>query len=97
MPIPRKGLRDIHTRRERAGSQTQAYTAYLRLLCIEMEKSLRELERRAAQHRLAIVENRLSALEREKKVLSSTVGTSAVGPRGAPPTSPTKGGLHIRY
>ncbi|MFX1739898.1 hypothetical protein PXJ20_31760 [Paraburkholderia sp. A1RI_3L] len=97
MPIPPKGLRDIHTRRQRAGSQAQAYTVYLRLSCIEMEKSLRELERRAAQHRLTIVENRLSTLEREKKVLLSTAGTSAVGPREASPASPAKGGFHIRY
>lgn len=95
MPSPRKGLHDIPARQARSRQALPACSLYMQISCIEMEKSRRELELRAAQRRMLKVEQRLAELEREKAALFAALGESSP----PPPESPAAevGGMRIEY
>lgn len=100
MPIPSKGLRSSVPQRTRRAKALPAYSVYLRIACIEMEKGRRALERRAAEGRIAKVARRVAELEREKAALTATLGDAApdvAAESTETPSLPAPGGFPIRY
>ncbi|AIO69388.1 hypothetical protein [Burkholderia oklahomensis] len=91
MPIPRKGLHDIRARRTSGTTAMPVHSMYMRISCIEMEKSRRDIERRAAQRRIDSVDSRLADLEREKARLYAAIETEA------PQAADIGGSFRIRY
>lgn len=96
MPTARKGLHDIPSRQARGRQALPAYSLYMQISCIEMEKIRRELELSAAQRRMLKAEQRLAELEREKALLVAALGEpSAPAPASAAGADP--GGIRIKY
>ncbi|AOJ06473.1 hypothetical protein [Burkholderia mayonis] len=91
MPIPKKGLHDIRARHTPTSAAMPVHSMYMRISCIEMEKSRRDIERQAAQRRIASVDSRLADLEREKARLYAAIESEA------PQVGDIVGSFRIRY
>ncbi|WP_231752735.1 MULTISPECIES: hypothetical protein [Burkholderia] len=67
------------------------HSMYMRISCIEMEKSRRNIERQAALRRIAAVDGRIADLDREKARLHAAIENEA------PQTGDIRGSFQIRY
>ena len=102
-----KGLRDLRTRAGRVDRAHIPYMAYMKISCLEMEKSRRVKERQSAQSRIDSIDARVAELDAEKAALLVQLGERSA--RGAVRPTPggsndeqgagaeTKGRFKIRY
>ena len=105
MAIPTKGLTNIRTLSGRVDQVSLPYRSYMQITCLEMEKARRDMERKSASRRIALIDARLDEIEKAKQDLLQAVATSGQGTsRGACPASSLKpaprrsaGGFKIRY
>jgi hypothetical protein len=69
MATPLRGLTSIRTLAGRVNQTFSPYRAYMQITCLEMEKSRRLEEHRAASVRIAAINARLADIERQKQGL----------------------------
>ena len=104
MAIPTKGLNNIRTLSGRVDQVSLPYRGYMQITCLEMEKVRRNMERKSASQRIALIDARLDQIEQAKQDLLQAV--AAPGP-GMPARLPgldlkpaprrSAGGFKIRY
>jgi hypothetical protein len=104
MAIPTKGLNNIRTLSGRVDQVSLPYRGYMQITCLEMEKARRNMERKSASQRIALIDARLDQIEQAKQDLLQAV--AAPGP-GMPARLPgldlkpaprrSAGGFKIRY
>ena len=104
MAIPTKGLNSIRTLSGRVDQAALPYRSYMQITCLEMEKARRDMERKSASQRIALIDARLDEIEKAKQELLQALATSGQGvPRRLPglDLKPTPrrsaGGFKIRY
>ena len=105
MAIPSKGLNQIRTLSGRVDQLSLPYRSYMQITCLEMEKARRDMERKSASRRIALIDARLDEIEKAKQDLLRAVAASGQGMmpgrlpglelRPAPRRS--AGGFKIRY
>ena len=105
MAVPTKGLTNIRTLSGRVDQVSLPYRSYMQLTCLEMEKARRDMERKSASRRIALIDSRLDEIEKAKQDLLRAVAASGQGMmpgrlpglelRPAPRRS--AGGFKIRY
>lgn len=83
MATPRRGLGSIRTLAGRVNQTFSPYRAYMQITCLEMEKSRRLEEHRAAAERIAALDARLEDIEKQKQSLEDSL--TQAGARVAPP------------
>jgi hypothetical protein len=104
MAVPTKGLNNIRTLSGRVDQVSLPYRGYMQITCLEMEKARRNMERKSASQRIALIDARLDQIEQAKQDLLQAV--AAPGP-GMPARLPgldlkpaprrSAGGFKIRY
>jgi len=90
MSVPSRGVRDIRTFSGRVDQVALPYRAYMRISCLEMERSRRDQEKSSAMDRVGILNGRIREIEAEKDALLQGLGERVAGrPSGlkAPPPS----------
>lgn len=102
MPIPTKGLSSIRTLSGRVDQVALPYRSYMQITCLEMEKARRNMERKSASGRIAVIDARLAEIEQAKLELLQSLadqGTSPHCSRVDPKPAPSRsaGGFRIRY
>ena len=104
MAIPTKGLNSIRTLSGRVDQVSLPYRSYMQITCLEMEKARRDMERRSASRRIALIDARLDEIEKAKQELLQAVATPGQGMPGRLPGLDLKpaprrsaGGFKIRY
>jgi len=100
MAIPTKGVNNIRTLSGRVDQVSLPYRSYMQITCLEMEKARRNMERKSASERIALIDARLEQIEKTKQKLLQAVTTS--GQKGAgrdlkPAARRSAGGFKIRY
>lgn len=68
-----RGLANIRTLAGKVNQTFSPYRAYMQITCLEMEKSRRLEEHRAASERIAALDARLEDIERQKQSLEQTL------------------------
>ena len=104
MAIPRRGLTNMRTLSGRVDQVTLPYRAYMQITCLEMERSRRDTERKAASKRVREIDARLGEIDKEQKELLRAVadpkkaGSSRLPGLELKPARPkSAGGFKIRY
>lgn len=104
MAIPSKGLNQIRTLSGRVDQLSLPYRSYMQVTCLEMERARRDMERKSADRRIALIDARLEEIERAKQVLLQAVSAGEQGiparSRGLevrPASRRSTGGFKIRY
>jgi hypothetical protein len=104
MAIPTKGLTNIRTLSGRVDQVSLPYRSYMQITCLEMEKARRDMERKSASQRIALIDARLDEIEKAKQDLFQAVARRGQGtPVGLPgldlKSAPRRsaGGFKIRY
>ncbi|MGA2772304.1 MAG: hypothetical protein ABSG26_15930 [Bryobacteraceae bacterium] len=104
MAIPTKGLTNIRTLSGRVDQVSLPYRSYMQITCLEMEKARRDMERKSASRRIALIDARLDEIEKAKQDLFQAVATRGQGMPGDLPGLDLKpaprrsaGGFKIRY
>src|ERR1017187_6957382 len=104
MAIPNRGLNNIRTLSGRVDQVSLPYRSYMQITCLEMEKARRGMERKSASQRIALIDARLSEIEKAKQELLQAVTAPGQGMPGRLPgleLKPTSrrsaGGFKIRY
>jgi hypothetical protein len=82
MATPLRGLTSIRTLAGRVNQTFSPYRAYMQITCLEMEKSRRLEEHRAASERIKAINARLADIERQKASLE--LGLQDAGARTIP-------------
>lgn len=104
MAIPTKGLTNIRTLSGRVDQISLPYRSYMQITCLEMEKARRDMERKSASRRIALIDARLDEIDKAKQDLFQAVATRGHGTpvdlpgldlKPAPRRS--AGGFKIRY
>ena len=97
MAIPTKGVNNIRTLSGRVDQVSLPYRSYMQITCLEMEKARRNMERKSASQRIALIDARLEQIEKAKQELIQAV--KHAGPRGILKPAPRRsaGGFKIRY
>src|SRR5664280_2944886 len=67
MAIPTKGLNNIRTLSGRVDQVSLPYRSYMQVTCLEMEKARRNMERKSASQRIALIDARLDQIEQAKQ------------------------------
>src|ERR1039457_1275496 len=91
MDIPGKGLNQIRTLSGRVDQLSLPYRSYMQITCLEMERARRNMERKSASQRVALIDARVAEIDRAKTELLQAV--AADGQR-MPPTR--MHGLEVR-
>lgn len=104
MAIPTKGLNNIRTLSGRVDQLSLPYRSYMQITCLEMERARRDMERKSASRRIALIDARVAEIEKSKQELLQAVAASG---RGVPARLPglelkpaprrSTGGFKIRY
>jgi len=104
MAIPTKGLNNIRTLSGRVDQVSLPYRGYMQITCLEMEKARRNMERKSASQRIALIDARTEQIEKATQELLQAMATSG---QGAPARLPglelkpaprrSAGGFKIRY
>lgn len=89
MAIPTKGVNNIRTLSGRVDQVSLPYRSYMQITCLEMEKARRNMERKSASERIALIDARLEQIEKTKQELLQAVTTSGQG--GGGPRSEARG------
>ena len=76
MAIPTKGLNQLRTLSGRVDQLSLPYRSYMQITCLEMERARRNMERKSASHRVALIDTRIEEIERSKQDLLLAVATS---------------------
>jgi hypothetical protein len=104
MAIPLKGLNNIRTLSGRVDQVSLPYRSYMQITCLEMEKARRDMERKSASRRIAVIDARLDEIEKAKQELLQAVATPGQRMPGSLPGLDLKpaprrstGGFKIRY
>jgi hypothetical protein len=104
MAIPTKGLNNIRTLSGRVDQVSLPYRGYMQITCLEMEKARRNMERKSASQRIALIDARLHQIEQAKQDLLQAVATPGPGMPARLPGLDLKpaprrsaGGFKIRY
>lgn len=74
----RRGLGNIRTLAGRVNQTFSPYRAYMQITCLEMEKSRRLEEHRAASERIAALDARLEDIEKQKQALEESLAQPGV-------------------
>ena len=69
MAIPTKGLNQLRTLSGRVDQLSLPYRSYMQITCLEMERARRNMERKSASHRVALIDTRIEEIERSKQDL----------------------------
>lgn len=91
MATLRRGLGSIRTLAGKVNQTFSPYRAYMQITCLEMEKSRRQEEYRAAAERIAALDARLDDIERQKQILEESLEQAGV--RAAPTARATPPGV----
>lgn len=67
MASPSRGMANIHTMAGRSDGPVKPHKVYLRLSCLEMEKTRLNIEKAAAQKRIDRINVRTAEIDAEKK------------------------------
>jgi hypothetical protein len=103
MAIPTKGLTNIRTLSGRVDQVSLPYRSYMQITCLEMEKARRDMERKSASRRIALIDARLDEIDKAKHDLLQAVATGGHGTGRLPgldlKPAPRRsaGGFKIRY
>jgi hypothetical protein len=104
MAIPTKTLNHIRTLSGRVDQLSLPYRGYMQITCLEMERARRNMERKSASQRIALIDARLDQIEKDKQQMlhaltASGQGTPARLPGLDPKPAPRRsaGGFKIRY
>jgi hypothetical protein len=104
MAIPNKGLNNIRTLSGRVDQVSLPYRSYMQITCLEMEKARRNMERKSASQRIALIDARLGQIEQAKQELLQAVDHSGrrmaarlPGIEVKPAPRRSAGGFKIRY
>ena len=105
MAVPTKGLTSIRTLSGRVDQVSLPYRSYMQITCLEMERARRNMERKSASRRIALIDARLGEIEKAKQDLLQAVATSGQGMIPArlpglelkPTPRRSAGGFKIRY
>lgn len=104
MAIPARGLNQLRTLSGRVDQLSLPYRSYMQITCLEMERARRNMERKSASQRVALIDARIQEIEKAKhELLQAVDGSSRSTParlpgielRPAPRCS--SGGFKIRY
>lgn len=92
MATPTRGLSNLRTMSGRVDSSSLSYRSYMQITCLEMEKSRRDAERRAASERVAHIDARLREIEASKaELLQRVSGDAMSGAAVSAPRAPARG------
>ena len=105
MAVPTKGLTNIRTLSGRVDHVSLPYRSYMQITCLEMEKARRDMERKSASRRIALIDARLDEIEKAKQDLLQAVAASGQGKTPGrlpgldlkPTPRRSAGGFKIRY
>ena len=105
MAIPTKGLTNIRTLSGRVDQISLPYRGYMQITCLEMEKARRDMERKSASRRIALIDARLDEIDKAKHELLRAVAASGQGRMPGrlpglelkPAPRRSAGGFKIRY
>ncbi len=103
MAIPSKGLNQLRTLSGRTDQVSVPYRSYMQITCLEMERARRNMERKSASQRIALIDARIEEIEKTKQELLQAVersgGRALARLPGAPPQPARRGrgGFKIRY
>jgi len=104
MAIPSKGLNQIRTLSGRVDQLSLPYRSFMQITCLEMERARRNMERKSAGQRIALIDARLVEIDRAKQELLQVVAADGRGVPGRLPGLAVKpvlrrgtGGFKIRY
>jgi hypothetical protein len=105
MAIPTKGLTNIRTLSGRVDQISLPYRGYMQITCLEMEKARRDMERKSASRRIALIDARLDEIDKAKHELLQAVAASGQGRMPGrlpglelkPAPRRSAGGFKIRY
>jgi hypothetical protein len=105
MAIPTKGLTNIRTLSGRVDQISLPYRVYMQITCLEMEKARRDMERKSASRRIALIDARLDEIDKAKHELLQAVAASGQGRMPGrlpglelkPAPRRSAGGFKIRY
>ena len=105
MAVPTKGLTNIRTLSGRVDQVSLPYRSYMQLTCLEMEKARRDMERKSASRRIALIDARLDEIEKAKQDLLRAVAATGHGMMPGrlpglelkPTPRRSAGGFKIRY
>jgi hypothetical protein len=92
MAIPSKGLNQIRTLSGRVDQLSLPYRSYMQITCLEMERARRNMERKSASRRVALIDARVAEIDQAKKELLQAV--AADGQRA--PAARLSGGLEVK-
>ena len=76
MAIPGKGLNQLRTLSGRVDQLSLPYRSYMQITCLEMERARRNMERKSASRRVALIDARIEEIEKAKEALLEAVATS---------------------
>ena len=76
MAIPTKGLNQLRTLSGRVDQLSLPYRSYMQITCLEMERARRNMERKSASKRVALIDTRIEEIEKSKQDLLLAVATS---------------------
>ena len=104
MAIPAKGLNQLRTLSGRVDQLSLPYRSYMQITCLEMERARRNMERKSASRRIALIDARLEEIDQAKQDLFQAVAARGQGTPGRLPGLDLKpaprrsaGGFKIRY
>ena len=105
MAIPTKGLTNIRTLSGRVDQISLPYRGDMQITCLEMEKARRDMERKSASRRIALIDARLDEIDKAKHELLQAVAASGQGRMPGrlpglelkPAPRRSAGGFKIRY
>ena len=104
MAVPTKGLNNIRTLSGRVDQVSLPYRGYMQITCLEMEKARRNMERKSASQRIALIDARLDQIEKAKQDLLQAVASPGQRAPGRlsgldlkPAPRRSAGGFKIRY
>ncbi len=105
MAIPSKGLNQIRTLSGRVDQLSLPYRSYMQITCLEMERARRNMERKSASQRVALIDARVAEIDRAKTELLQAVAADGQSmPNTRLPSLEVKpairrstGGFKIRY
>ncbi len=99
-----RSLRDVRTLSGMVDKASNPYMGYMKVSCLEMEKSRRGKEKESALQRVKNIDARLREIEAEKKtILSALSGQNGDHPAGEPGPEPSpapgrnSGAFRVRY
>ena len=104
MAIPTRGLNQLRTLSGRVDQLSLPYRSYMQITCLEMERARRNMERKSASLRVALIDARVQEIEKAKQELLQAVDGSGRstparlhGLELKPTPRCSTGGFKIRY